>query len=153
MKILIAGNMGYVGPVVVRHLRLAYADAQLIGLDAGLFAHCLLGSGPVPESCLDLQYFGDVRAIDPDVLQGVNAVINLAAISNDPMGNRFEDATQHGVGRDALDLGLGSHDQAVREHERRDRFDVVGRREISRIETGAHLRCDQQVQTRARACP
>ena len=93
MKILIVGNMGYVGPVLTRHLRRAYPDAFLIGFDAGLFAHCLIGSSPLPEIYLDRQIFGDIRRIDKTVLEGVDAVVNLAAISNDPMGNRFEEAT------------------------------------------------------------
>jgi len=93
MKILIVGNMGYVGPVLTRHLRQAYPQASLIGFDAGMFAHCLIGSSPLPEIYLDRQVFGDVRNIDKTVLEGVDAVVNLAAISNDPMGNRFEDAT------------------------------------------------------------
>ena len=93
MKVLVVGNMGYVGPVVTRHLRLAYPHANLIGFDAGLFAHCLVGPSPVPEIYLDRQVFGDVRNIDKNVFQGVDAVVNLAAISNDPMGNQFEEAT------------------------------------------------------------
>ena len=93
MKILIVGNMGYVGPVLTKHLRRAYPQAELIGFDAGLFAHCLIGSAPLPEIYLDRQVFGDVRNIDKTVFEGVDAVVNLAAISNDPMGNRFEEAT------------------------------------------------------------
>ena len=93
MKILVVGNMGYVGPVLTKHLRRAYPQVSLIGFDAGLFAHCLIGSSPLPEIYLDRQVFGDVRNIDKTVLEGVDAVVNLAAISNDPMGNRFEDAT------------------------------------------------------------
>jgi len=93
MKILIVGNMGYVGPVLTRHLRRAYPHAELIGFDAGLFAHCLIGSAPLPEIYLNRQIFGDVRHIDKTLFEGVDAVVNLAAISNDPMGNRFEDAT------------------------------------------------------------
>lgn len=93
MKVLIVGNMGYVGPVLAKHLRRAYPHAMLMGFDAGLFAHCLIGSDPLPEIVLDRQIFGDVREITEDVLVGVDAIVNLAAISNDPMGNRFEDAT------------------------------------------------------------
>jgi nucleoside-diphosphate-sugar epimerase len=93
MKVLVVGNMGYVGPVLTRHLRQAYPQASLIGFDAGLFAHCLIGALPFPEIYLDRQIFGDVRHIDKTVLEGVDAVVNLAAISNDPMGNRFEGAT------------------------------------------------------------
>ena len=39
MKILITGNMGYVGPVVVRHLRARYPDAHLVGYDAGYYGY------------------------------------------------------------------------------------------------------------------
>ena len=93
MNVLIVGNMGYIGPVLAHHLRRAHPHAVLVGFDSGLFAHCLIGSSPLPEIYLDHQVFGDVRNIDKTVLEGVDAVVNLAAISNDPMGNRFEEAT------------------------------------------------------------
>lgn len=92
-RILITGNMGYVGPGVVRQLRQAFPDAELIGYDLGLFAHCLTGSGRLPESYLNQQVFGDVRALPPQLLAGVDAVVSLAAISNDPMGVLYEDVT------------------------------------------------------------
>ena len=44
MKILITGNLGYVGPGVVSRLRESYPDAELIGYDTGFFAHCLTES-------------------------------------------------------------------------------------------------------------
>ena len=93
LRILITGNMGYVGPVVARHLRAALPGAELIGFDAGYFAHCLTAPDPLPERVLDAQHFGDVRALPPRLLEGVDAVVHLAAISNDPMGNRFEAVT------------------------------------------------------------
>jgi nucleoside-diphosphate-sugar epimerase len=89
MQILITGNMGYVGPVLVRHLRNRFPDAVLIGYDSGLFAHCLTGCDALPEALLDRQIFGDVRDIDASLLNGCDAVVHLAAISNDPMGDRF----------------------------------------------------------------
>jgi nucleoside-diphosphate-sugar epimerase len=93
MKILITGNMGYVGPGVVQHLRTVFPQATLIGYDMAYFAHCLTNATVLPESRLNKQIFGDVRNITADVLEGVDAVIHLAAISNDPMGVRFEDVT------------------------------------------------------------
>ncbi len=93
MRILITGNMGYVGPAITRHFRCRFPDATLLGFDAGLFANCLTTRGPLPEAQLDAQYFGDVRDMPHDLLAGVDAVIHLAAISNDPIGNRFEAAT------------------------------------------------------------
>lgn len=85
--------MGYVGPGVVDQLRKAYPDATLIGYDMGYFASCLTNAAVLPESKLDMQLFGDVRTIDAEILTGVDAVVHLAAISNDPMGTRFEDIT------------------------------------------------------------
>lgn len=93
MKILITGNMGYIGPCVVERLRSSYPDATLIGLDIGYFANCLTNAKIFPECMVDQQYFADVRDFPPDLLDGVDAVLHLAAISNDPMGNAFEDVT------------------------------------------------------------
>jgi nucleoside-diphosphate-sugar epimerase len=93
MRILITGNMGYVGPVVVRHLRKAMPSAYLAGHDSGFFAHCLTTTSELPERRLDAQRFGDVRAITSGDLEGFDAVVHLAAVSNDPMGNRFEAVT------------------------------------------------------------
>ena len=93
MRILITGNMGYVGPVVVKHLRQRFPSAELVGYDNALFAHCLTAPGPLPEAMLNAQHFGDTRDIPVEALHGVDAIVHLAAISNDPMGNRFEDAT------------------------------------------------------------
>jgi len=93
MKIMITGNMGYVGPSVLRQLRQAYPKATLVGLDNGYFAHCLTNADVLPEVRADTQHFADVRRLPPKVLEGVDAIVHLAAISNDPMGNRFEDVT------------------------------------------------------------
>ena len=93
MKILITGNLGYVGPWVTRQLRARYPDASLIGVDIGYFAHCLTDACRVPEALLDAQYYADIRRLPPELLDGVDAVVHLAAISNDPMGNAFEDVT------------------------------------------------------------
>jgi nucleoside-diphosphate-sugar epimerase len=93
MRILITGNMGYVGPVVVAHLRETMPGAELIGYDAGFFAASLTGGRTLPEHLLTKQEFGDVRNFPAHLLNGVDTVVHLAAISNDPMGSRFEAAT------------------------------------------------------------
>jgi nucleoside-diphosphate-sugar epimerase len=93
MNILITGNMGYVGPAVVKQLKSSYPDARLIGLDMGYFAHCLTAADILPECGLDIQYFMDVRDVGMEMLAGVDAIVHLAAISNDPMGNAFEEVT------------------------------------------------------------
>ena len=93
MKILITGNMGYIGPCLVERLKKSYPGAKLIGLDMGYFAGCLTNSEILPECRADLQYFADIRNIPPDLLDGVDAIVHLAAISNDPMGNTYEKVT------------------------------------------------------------
>jgi nucleoside-diphosphate-sugar epimerase len=93
MKILITGNMGYVGPAVVRRLRWSCPDATLVGFDMGFFADCLTCGDFFPECCVDIQYYGDVRRFPEEVLEHVDVVVHLAAISNDPMGATFENIT------------------------------------------------------------
>ncbi len=93
MKIVITGNMGYIGPGVVNLLRTKYPEATLVGFDMGYFANCLTNAHFFPESRLDLQLFGDVRRFPKKVLEGTDAIVHLAAISNDPMSNKFEEVT------------------------------------------------------------
>ena len=93
MKIVILGNMGYVGPLVSQHLRKVYPSATLVGFDTGFFATCLTGVDYLPERELNQQFFGDIRNFPDEILQGADAVINLAAISNDPMSSRYERVT------------------------------------------------------------
>jgi nucleoside-diphosphate-sugar epimerase len=99
-RMLVTGNMGYVGPVVIAHLRAADPDAEIIGYDCGLFASNLTTGAPFPEVAVSSQHFGDVRDLPKGLLKGVDAVVHLAAVSNDPIGSRFEavtDAINHGA--------------------------------------------------------
>jgi len=93
MKILITGNLGYVGPWVTRQLRSRYPVASIIGADIGYFAHCLTDACRLPEALLDAQHYVDIRNMPPALFDGVDAIVHLAAISNDPMGNAFEAVT------------------------------------------------------------
>lgn len=104
MKILITGNMGYVGPSVVRRLRQTYPQATLVGLDTGYFAHCLTATRHLPECRVDLQHFADVRQPPASALEGTDAIVHLAAISNDPMGNTYEAVTLEINHRASVDL-------------------------------------------------
>jgi nucleoside-diphosphate-sugar epimerase len=85
--------MGYVGPCVVERLRFSYPRAMIIGLDTGYFANCMTDAVRRPESLVEVQYHADVRDFPGDLLAGVDSIVHLAAISNDPMGETFEKAT------------------------------------------------------------
>jgi nucleoside-diphosphate-sugar epimerase len=93
MKVLITGNMGYIGPSVVKQLRASYAESFIIGYDSGYFAGQLIGVDFLPECNVDVQYFGDVRDVPEHFLRDVDSIIHLAAISNDPMGKKYEEVT------------------------------------------------------------
>lgn len=93
MNILITGNMGYVGPTVVSRLRTSYPGSTLIGIDTGFFERCITNGSINPDSRVDMQYFRDVRKTQDEILDGIDAIVHLAAISNDPMGNTFEEVT------------------------------------------------------------
>lgn len=93
MRILITGNMGYVGPVLIAHLRNKYPASYLAGCDAGFFANALSSNALLPETNLDVQFFKDVRDIQEDFLENYDSIIHLSAISNDPMGKEFERVT------------------------------------------------------------
>jgi nucleoside-diphosphate-sugar epimerase len=94
-RVLITGNEGYVGPVVVELLRRAKPALTLLGLDVGFFRACVLTPrrGGTDLYLPDVQINKDIRDVDIDDFRDIDAVIHLAAVSNDPMGNAFEDVT------------------------------------------------------------
>jgi nucleoside-diphosphate-sugar epimerase len=81
MKVLMTGHTGYIGSVMAPLFRAA--GHRVVGLDSGLFEGCTFGDCPpeVPARRLDLR---DVCRAD---LVGFDAVVHLAALSNDPLGN------------------------------------------------------------------
>lgn len=81
MKIFVTGHKGYIGAHLVDLLK--EAGHSVVGCDVGLFEGC--GWEPVVPADRDLSK--DVRAIEPADLDGCDAVMHLAAISNDPMGD------------------------------------------------------------------
>jgi nucleoside-diphosphate-sugar epimerase len=88
MRVLVAGDRGYIGAVLVPFLRAAGHQAD--GLDVGLYEGCDLG--PAPED-LSGRPARDMRDAEPGQLSGYDAVICLAALSNDPLGDLNRDAT------------------------------------------------------------
>lgn len=87
MRILVTGDRGYIGTVLVPILRTA--GHQVVGLDAGWYEGC--DFKPVASDYE--QRHGDIRDLKPDDLVGFEAVVHLAAISNDPIGHLNPEAT------------------------------------------------------------
>jgi nucleoside-diphosphate-sugar epimerase len=116
MKILITGNLGYVGPGVVREFRKNYPDAEIVGFDIGYFAKYITSNKIVPESYLDAQYYGDVRRFPDDLLNGVDTIVVLAAISNDPIGNKYEEVTLDINYRSAIDIAKKAKQAGVKNY-------------------------------------
>lgn len=114
MRILIAGNLGYIGPSVTKQLRSTFPQAELIGFDIGYFAHCLTNAELFPEVRLNQQVFGDIRKFPEKLLEGVDAVVDLAAISNDPMGKKYEEITLDVNYRAAVNLAKLAKKQGVK---------------------------------------
>lgn len=81
MRILVTGHKGYIGTVMVPML--LGAGHEIVGLDSDLFRQSTFTAGvhDVPELRLDLRDVGQTH------LEGFDAVIHLAALSNDPLGD------------------------------------------------------------------
>ena len=84
MRVLVTGHQGYLGTVMVPVLRAAGHD--VVGLDSGLFADCILGAPPQDPPGIAGAHFFDLRDVTVEHLVGFDAVIHLAALSNDPLG-------------------------------------------------------------------
>ena len=109
MRVLLTGHQGYLGTVMAPVL--AAAGHEVTGLDSGLFARCVLGSLDVPDApTLAL----DLRDVTVGQLTGFDAVVHLAALSNDPLGSLAPEITydinHHAstrLARLAKDAGVG----------------------------------------------
>ena len=100
MKILVTGNLGYVGYPLVETLTERMPEADITGFDTNFFyaqpSRVLVEQG----GGVDSQVHGDIRYLDKSFLSDFDAFVLLAAISNDPIGNRFSSVTYE-INRDA----------------------------------------------------
>ena len=90
MRVLITGHCGYIGPVMTRVFH--GAGHEVVGFDTGYFRDQI--SGELKDEHPDFEFVGDIREIGHEVFAGVDAVIHLAALSNDPLGNVAAEQTQ-----------------------------------------------------------
>ncbi len=81
-KVMVTGHLGYIGTTLVRMLK--EAGHEVVGVDATFYGGCCLGPLPVP---VNQEIRTDVRDLHLTDFEGVDAVIHLAALSNDPLGN------------------------------------------------------------------
>ncbi|PYX06820.1 MAG: NAD-dependent dehydratase, partial [Acidobacteria bacterium] len=81
MRVLLTGHRGYIGTVMAPLL--AEAGHEVVGLDSGLFEQCTFGEPPRQFPSIRK----DIRDITPADLEGFSAVLHLAGLSNDPLGD------------------------------------------------------------------
>jgi len=87
MKVLVTGHKGYIGTILIPML--LAEGYEVTGLDSDLYRYCTFGEG-----------FSEVREVEKDIrdielsdVEGFDAVIHLAALSNDPLGDLDEALT------------------------------------------------------------
>ena len=81
MRVLVTGHKGYIGSVMVPLL--IDAGHEVVGLDTGLYEACSFGDRRHQVAGVRL----DIRNVEPHHLEGFEAVLHLAALSNDPLGD------------------------------------------------------------------
>ena len=89
MRVLVTGHLGYIGTVMVP--KLIEAGHEVVGLDSDLYTNCTFAEGGMITEVPHIRK--DVRDADKRDLNGFDAVIHLAALSNDPLGNLRPDTT------------------------------------------------------------
>ena len=81
MKVLVSGHKGYIGTVMAPLLR--RAGHEVTGLDIDLYERCTFGADP--EEIPSIKK--DIRDVEVGDLAGFDAVVHLAALSNDPLSD------------------------------------------------------------------
>jgi nucleoside-diphosphate-sugar epimerase len=107
VKVVLTGHHGYIGSVTAEELRAA--GHEVVGLDTYFYLGCDFGTGGEPSSPERI----DVRSVAPEALDGADAVVHLAALSNDPLGALSPELTleinyraSEGIARAAREAGV-----------------------------------------------
>jgi len=89
MRVLLTGHQGYIGTVMAPLLQAA--GHEVVGLDTGFYTGCTYPGVPAPVELPTV--LRDVRDVTVEDLRGFEAVIHLAALSNDPLSDLNPDIT------------------------------------------------------------
>src|SRR4029079_3063149 len=89
VKVFLTGHRGYIGSVMAPML--LKAGHSVVGCDSDLYSRCTFDAGGEMADVPSL--IKDVRDLEKGDLKGVDAVLHLAALSNDPLGNLNSDLT------------------------------------------------------------
>lgn len=108
MKVLVTGHDGYIGTVLVPMFR--KAGHEVVGLDSMLFNDCVFGEDNPPPPARKI----DIRDVQGKDLEGFDAVIHLAGISNDPLGDLNPDCTYEINHRASVHLAKLAKDAGVK---------------------------------------
>lgn len=91
MNILVTGNLGYIGTELTKKL-IKNKKFQVYGFDNNYFKSCLFGKRGKENKIIQIK--GDVRKFPTEILKNIDVLVHLAAISNDPIGNKFKKVTK-----------------------------------------------------------
>lgn len=110
MRVLVTGHLGYIGTVMVPMLQQAGHD--VIGLDSNLYERCTFAAGGRIVEVPHIRR--DTRDVEPSDLDGLDAIIHLAALSNDPLGNFRPELTYEINHRASVRLAMLAKQAGVR---------------------------------------
>ena len=108
MKVLVTGHHGYIGSVLAPLLADAGHDVE--GLDTYFYRGCDFGV----DGALLPERAADVRDLEPTELEGFDAIVHLAALSNDPLGDLDPSLTDDVNHRGTLHLARAAREAGVR---------------------------------------
>jgi nucleoside-diphosphate-sugar epimerase len=107
MRVLVTGHRGYIGSLLTPML--AEQGHDVVGLDTRLYDDCLIGEDTPEIPALEI----DVRDVEPHQVEGFDAVIHLAALCNDPLGDLNPEVTYDINHRASVRLALLARNAGV----------------------------------------
>jgi nucleoside-diphosphate-sugar epimerase len=108
MRVMVTGHAGYIGDAMVEVL--CDAGCEVVGLDSMLYEGCDFG----PHVCRIREIRKDIRDVAAEDLRGIDAIVHLAALCNDPLGNLNPELTMEINYRASVRLARMAKDAGVR---------------------------------------